>query len=134
MSIWQSDLSKRRKTGGKGRSYRKKRAFEAGRPPTETKVGEVVAKVVRTRGGGSKTRLLTTGFANVHNPETKETKKVEILKVLKNPSNIDYDKRGVATRRALIETPLGKAKVMSRPGQDGVVNAILVERRIEAKK
>ena len=35
--------------------------------------------------------------------------------------------RGIITKGALIETELGKAIVTSRPGQDGVVNALLVE-------
>jgi small subunit ribosomal protein S8e len=30
------------------------------------------------------------------------------------------------TKGAIIETEMGKAKVTSRPGQDGVVNAVLL--------
>jgi small subunit ribosomal protein S8e len=33
----------------------------------------------------------------------------------------------VITKGAIIETEKGLAKVVSRPGQDGVVNAVLIE-------
>jgi small subunit ribosomal protein S8e len=51
---------------------------------------------------------------------------VEIVRVVKNLANIDYDRRGVITKGAIIETALGPARVTSRPGQDGVINAVLV--------
>ncbi len=53
--------------------------------------------------------------------------KTKILKVL-NPTNNDYRRRGVITRGAVLETEDGKCRIVSRPGQDGVVNAILAER------
>jgi small subunit ribosomal protein S8e len=48
---------------------------------------------------------------------------------MKNPANVDYDRRGVITRGTIIETSLGVARVTSRPGQDGTVNAILVPKK-----
>jgi len=72
-----------------------------------------------------KTRLLSANQANVSNPSTGKTEKVEILRVVRNPANIDYNRRGVITKGTIIETPLGVAKVTSRPGQDGAVNAVL---------
>lgn len=73
-----------------------------------------------------KTRLLATTHANISDPSTGKTQKVEITKVLKNPANIDYDRRGVITKGTIIETSLGAARVTSRLGQDGMINAILV--------
>jgi len=69
--------------------------------------------------------LLAVKHANVSDASGKTTK-VEILRVVKNPANVDYDRRGVITKGTTIETPLGTALVTSRPGQDGTVNAILV--------
>ncbi len=69
--------------------------------------------------------MLAVNHANVSDNFGKTTK-VEILRVIKNPANVDYDRRGVITKGAIIETPLGTARVTSRPGQDGNVNAILV--------
>jgi len=50
-----------------------------------------------------------------------------IIFVLEYPTNNDYQRRGVITKGAILETQDGKCKVVSRPGQDGTVNAILVQ-------
>ena len=76
-----------------------------------------------------KLRLLSCKIANVTDPSTNITKKVEISNVVKNPANVDYQRRGIITKGAIIATPLGEAHVTSRPGQDGVVNAILKKTR-----
>jgi len=126
MSVWHGDLHKRKRTGGRKRSPRKKRRFESGSFPTKTVVGQPKTKVDRRRGGNVKVRLVRTDWVNVSDPSTGETKKVEIRRVLTSPSNVDYDRRGVMTKGTLLETPLGTARVTSRPGQSGVLNAILV--------
>jgi len=126
MSSWHGDLHKRKPTGGKKRPYREKRRFEKGSFPTETVVGDHKIKVTRGRGGNLKVRLVSTSYVNVSDPSTGETKKVEILRVLRNPANVDYDRRNVITKGALLETPLGRVRVTSRPGQSGVLNAVLV--------
>ncbi len=123
--MWHGDLHKRKPTGGKRRPYRGKRKFEMGSFPTETKLGEPKRKVERRRGGNLKVRLLSEKYVNVTDPNSGETKRTEIIRVLKNPSNIDYNRRGVITKGTIIETPLGVACVTSRPGQDGVLNAVL---------
>ena len=46
--------SKRKATGAKLRSFRKKKKYEIGREPVETKVGEEKKKKVRIRGGNFK--------------------------------------------------------------------------------
>ena len=127
MSVWHGDLRKRKRTGGRKRSPRKKRRFEGGSFPTETVVGEPQTKVDRRRGGNLKVRLVRTNWVNVSDLSTGETKKVEIRRVLSSPSNVDYDRRGVITKGTLLETPLGTARVTSRPGQSGVLNAVLVQ-------
>ena len=96
-----------------------------GSEPTETALGDKKAIKRRIRGGNEKLTLLASKDANVTDPSTGKSQKVEISRVLKNPANPDYQKRGVITRGAVIETVLGEAKVTSRPGQHGVVNAIL---------
>ena len=128
MSPWHSDLHKRKATGGKKRAYRKKRRFERGSFPTETVVDEPRVKLDRRRGGNIKVRLISTRWVNVSDPETGETKKVEILRVIRNPANVDYDRRNVITKGTILETPLGRVRVTSRPGQSGVLNALLISR------
>ncbi len=107
--------------------YRKKRAHERGRPPVETRLGEPQVKTVRARGGGVKVKLLSYNFANVTDPETGETTRLEILRVISNPASADYARRKILTRGAIIETPLGRARVTSRPGQNGTINAVLLK-------
>lgn len=121
------NLTKRKPTGGRKRAYRKRRKREIGRDPLDATLGDRKYIMVRTRGGGVKIRLMSDGYANVYDPAQKKTMKAEILKVESNPSNRDYDRRGVITRGAIIVTKLGKAKVTSRPGQEGIINAILIE-------
>lgn len=117
-------------TGGRIHRAREKKRFELGSAPTETLMGtkgDEVRRDIRGHGGNSKTRLDEAVFVNVTDPSTKETKKVRLLKVKDNPSNVDYARRGVITKGAIVETELGDAKVSSRPGQDGLLNAILVK-------
>jgi small subunit ribosomal protein S8e len=103
-----------------------KRKFERGSFPTETILGETKKKISRRRGGNIKVRLQSANYANVSNPSTGKTEKTEILRVIKNPANVDYNRRGVITKGTIIETSLGTARVTSRPGQNGQVNAVLL--------
>jgi len=125
LSVWHGDLKKRKPSGGRKHPYRTKRRYEKGAFPTETTQGEPKKKIERRRGGNLKIRLLSVNRANVSNPSTGKTEKVEILRVIRNPANVDYNRRGVITKGTIIETPLGVAKVTSRPSQDGIVNAVL---------
>ncbi|MEM1588945.1 MAG: 30S ribosomal protein S8e [Candidatus Bathyarchaeia archaeon] len=126
MSVWHGDLHKRKPTGGKRKPYRGKRKFEQGSFPTETVLGEPKRKVERRRGGNLKVRVLSEKYACVTDLKTGRTEKVEILRVVRNPANVDYDRRGVITKGTIIETSLGLARVTSRPGQNGVINAVLI--------
>lgn len=105
-----------------------KRKFERGSFPTETTLGKTKKKISRRRGGNIKIRLLRVSHTNVSNLATGKTEKTEILRVIRNPANVDYNRRGVITKGTIIETPLGTARVASRPGQDGLVNAVLFQK------
>lgn len=127
MSVWHGDLHKRKPSGGKRRVCRKKRKFEQGSFPIRTILGEPKRKIERTMGGNVKVKILSERNACVTDPKSGITKKVEILRVVKNPANVDYDRRGVMTKGTIIETPLGIARITSRPGQNGTINAILIK-------
>ncbi|GBC75800.1 hypothetical protein HRbin06_01123 [archaeon HR06] len=118
------NLTKRKATGGRRRAYRGRRAYERDRYPLEPVLGpeEIVKR--RVRGGNLKIGYKKVEYANV--TDKGKTKKVKIIRVISNPSNKEYERRGVITKGAIIETELGKAKVTSRPSQDGVVNAIII--------
>jgi small subunit ribosomal protein S8e len=125
LSVWHGDQHKRKASGGRKRANRKKRRFEKGFFPAETTLGKPKSRTFRKHGGNKKISLLAVKQLNVSDSSGK-TIKAEILRVIKNPANVDYDRRGVITKGTVIATPLGNARVTSRPGQDGIVNAILV--------
>jgi len=127
MSVWHGGMDKRSPSGSRRRTYRKKRKFEQGTFPVETVIGEQKRKFARGRGGNTKLKTMSEKQVCVTDVKTGKTKKTEILRVVKNPANIDYDRRGVMTKGAVIETPLGQARITSRPGQHGVLNAVLME-------
>jgi len=129
LSAWHGDQHKKKTSGGKKTAYRMKRRFERGSFPAETTLGNPKKKTRRGHGGKEKTHLLSATHANLSNPSTGKTEKVEILRVIRNPANVDYDRRGVITKGTIIETPLGTAQVTSRPGQNGFVNAALVPKK-----
>ena len=125
MTIFQGK-SRKKYTGGKLRASRSKKRYELGREPTLTRIGPEARKVLRVMGGNSKVVLMRAEFVNVYVPAEKVTKKVKIQTVKENPSNPHYVQRNIMGRGTVILTDLGEAKVTSRPGQDGVVNAVLI--------
>ncbi|HOE53478.1 MAG TPA: 30S ribosomal protein S8e [Methanomassiliicoccales archaeon] len=126
MAIWQG-RSKRKPTGGRLTLSRKKRRYEIGKEPVFTLVGSEKRSVSRVRGANTKVRLLKAQFANVVDPATNKTQKAKIITVKESPANPNYVQRNIITKGAVIQTELGPAKVTSRPGQDGSINAILVK-------
>ena len=128
MSVWHGDQHKRKNSGGRKILNRKKRRYEKGFFPAETALGKNKSKIMRKHGGNEKVRLLKVNEANISDASGK-TSKVDILRVMENPANVDYDRRGVITKGTMIATSLGTARITSRPGQDGIVNAILVAKK-----
>jgi small subunit ribosomal protein S8e len=125
--VWHDDLKKRKKTGGKKRAFRTKRAYDQGRFPVETILGEIKRKTVTGRARISKNKIVKSNLVNVSNPETGLTERMMILDVVRNPANPDYNRRGVITKGTIIRTEKGLAKIVSRPGQYGSLSAILIE-------
>ncbi|AGB37206.1 30S ribosomal protein S8e [Natronococcus occultus] len=117
--------STRKRTGGRLKNVRKRRKNELGRLPTETQVGEPRFRVVDVRGTDTKTRALATDVANVN--DGGETITAEIEDVVENDANPNYVRRNIITKGAVIETSEGQARVTSRPGQTGQVNAVLLD-------
>jgi small subunit ribosomal protein S8e len=132
MGIWQG-RSRRKRTGGRLRPIRKKRRFEIGRELQHATLGAGTVKKYRVRGGNQKMRILTVDTANVFDPATKTSKVAKIVTVRENPANPNYVQRNIITRGAILETDLGLVRVRSRPGQDGVVNAVRIGERAASK-
>ncbi len=119
--------SKRAPTGSINKKSRGRRLAELGRTPTLTKIDEMKTKQVRTRGGNSKRRLLSHDTANVYVPKAKKHKLAKIESVLESPADINYVRRNIMVKGTIVQTEEGKAKITNSPGQDGIINAIIVE-------
>ncbi len=113
-------------TGGRRHPLRIRRKYEIDRYPNEALIEAQETVTRKVRGKNNKTALKTIDFVNVAIPGSK-VKKTKILKVLENPTNSDYKRRGIITKGAVLEMQEGKCKVVSRPGQSGVVNAIIIK-------
>jgi small subunit ribosomal protein S8e len=113
-------------TGGRRVPLRIRRKYEIDRYPNEPINGVQVTVTRRIRGNNQKTALKSIDFVNLATGEAK-VKKSKIIKVLENATNNDYKRRGIITKGAIIETADGKCRVVSKPGQNGIVNAILLK-------
>ena len=125
MAISQS-RPKRKSTGGRYIAYRKKKQYELGREPSFTKLGKKRIQVIRIMGANRKLRMLSADTANLFDPKTKSFKQAKIKTITDNPANRHFIRRNIMTKGSVIDTEFGKARITSRPGQDGVINAVLI--------
>ena len=130
MAKWQGRSLKK---GSSGRIWpsRKKRKYELGRESADTKIGEKKKKEISARGDTSKSKLLSIDTVNVTDTETGKSAKTKINTVLENPADPHLARRNIITKGAIIETEVGKVKITSRPGQEGVLNGVLIEGDLE---
>ena len=113
-------------TGGRRHPLRIRRKYETDRFPNEPINGAQITVTRNVRGKNTKTALKSIDFVNLATKDAK-VKKTKILKVLENATNNDYQRRGIITKGAILETQEGKCRVVSRPGQSGTVNAVLIK-------
>jgi small subunit ribosomal protein S8e len=131
MGIWQG-RSRRKPTGGRLRPSRKKRRFEIAPELQHATIGTGTVKKYRVRGANRKLRILTTNTVNVYDPATKKIRPAKLVTVRENPANPNYVQRNVITRGAIVETEVGLVQIRSPPGQDGVLNGVLVPAKTPA--
>tara|TARA_B100000378_G_scaffold133567_1_gene107898 strand:- start:335 stop:712 length:378 start_codon:yes stop_codon:yes gene_type:complete len=112
-------------TGGRRHPLRSRRKYEIDRFPNEALTGEQITITRKVRGKNLKTGIKATSFVNLSMDS--KIKRVKIIRVLENATNNDYQRRGVISKGAILEIEEGKCRVVSRPGQHGVVNAILIK-------
>ena len=121
------NLSTSKITGGRRVALRTRRKYETDRYPNEPTNGAQLTITRRVRGNNKKTALKSIDFVNLSTGESK-VKKIKIIKVLENATNNDYKRRGIITKGAILETQEGKCRVVSKPGQNGIVNAVLLKK------
>jgi len=117
-------------TGGKIRRIRDKILLHYGGFPARSKVEKDAKEEARVnkrvKGGATKTKAKTVMYAIVSDGAS--SKKAKLITVSESPDNRHYARENIVTRGAIIETELGKCRVTSRPGQDGMVNAVLLQK------
>ena len=119
--------SKRTSTGALYHSHRKKKKYEMAREVIRTKTEENERKkMIKCRGNVNKVRLMAAGTANLFDPKTKKFSKAKIKSVVENTADSHFVRRNIITKGAVVDTEKGRARVTSRPSQDGTVNAVLI--------
>ena len=108
--------------------HKRKRRYAMGEPFVPAVLGEGRKVVVkRVMGGNYKLSLRQVSEAIVSDRKAGKSVRAKILAVVSTPANREYARRNIITKGAIIRTTAGLAVVTSRPGQDGVVNAVLIE-------
>ena len=119
--------SKRKPSGARYKSkIIKKRQHLIGRIPSMTKIGPVKKQYIRARGDSRKLRLLLSDKVNLYDPKAKLYSVETIKTVVDSPADKNYVRRNIMTKGTVIDTSKGKARVTNRPGQDGIINAVLI--------
>ena len=119
------NLGTSKTTGGRRHPLRTRRKYEMDRYPNEALDGEQITVTRKVRGKNNKTGIKTIDSVNL--AIDSKVKRVKIIRVLENATNNDYQRRGVISKGAILETEEGKCRVVSSPGQSGTVSAILVK-------
>ena len=122
-----SQSRSRRKVSGGLYHYRrgKKKAERAGIPAQSKLDAHTVVRTERVLGRHQKRQVLSTNVITVSDQAGK-TSKTEILNVVENPANPNLVRRNIFTKGAVVETKLGRVRISSRPGQEGMVQGVLV--------
>ncbi|TMW57237.1 hypothetical protein Poli38472_003162 [Pythium oligandrum] len=102
MGISRDSRHKRRETGGKRKQYRKKRKFESGRQPANTKLGHKRVHTVRVRGGHTKFRALRLDTGNFSWGTEVTARKTRILDVVYNASNNELVRTKTLVKGAIV--------------------------------
>ncbi|MBU2100628.1 30S ribosomal protein S8e [Candidatus Micrarchaeota archaeon] len=132
--------SKKKATGGTRKTHRrstKKLAWKGG-IFSETKLSEKEERVFLSGRGNTRKRKLKHALnVNLTDPSTKKTSNVKVLTIIQNDANRQFARRNIITKGAVLEVEVNgekkHARVTSRPGQHGVINAIIIK-EIEDKK
>ncbi|TFK44837.1 ribosomal protein S8e/ribosomal biogenesis NSA2 [Crucibulum laeve] len=103
MGISRSSRHKRSETGAQRAHYRKKRKFELGRQPANTKLGAKRVHTVRVRGGNLKHRALRLEGGNFAWGSENVTRKTRIIGVVYNASNNELVRTNTLVKNAIIQ-------------------------------
>ncbi|ETN43606.1 40S ribosomal protein S8-B [Cyphellophora europaea CBS 101466] len=103
MGISRDTRHKRSASGAKRASYRKKRAFEKGRQPANTRIGGKRIHLVRVRGGNRKFRALRLDSGNFSWGSEGVARKTRVIVVSYHPSNNELVRTNTLTKSAVVQ-------------------------------
>jgi len=133
--------SKRKPTGGLRHSLKRrdKTLKQLANKPILTTIAQKdeVRKNIRGKGANKKIKAVAVKMINL--VVGKKTTKAELKTVKTNTSNREYARRNIITKGAILAIDLNGelkyARVTSRPGQSGIISAVLIdESEIETKE
>lgn len=151
MGISRDSRHKRRLTGGRMPIHKKKRAFECGRQPANTKLStEKRIRRLRVRGGNYKFRALRLDAGNFSWSSESVTRRTRILDVVYNATNNELVRTKTLVKNAIIvidanpfkawylkhyNVELGKKKKTAEEGKtEQVKRSKHVLRKLEARQ
>ena len=103
MGISRDSVHKRRATGGKQAPWRKKKKFEMGRQPANTKLStHTDVRLVRCRGGNTKFRALRLDHGNFSWGSEAVSRKARIVDVVYNASNQELVRTKTLMKNAIV--------------------------------
>lgn len=103
MGISRDSRHKRSATGAKRPQYHKKRKYELGRQPANTRIGPKRIHIVRVRGGNKKFRALRLDSGNFSWGSEAISKKTRIIQVVYHPSNNELVRTNTLTKSAIVQ-------------------------------
>mmetsp|Transcript_6023 Transcript_6023/g.4277 ORF Transcript_6023/g.4277 Transcript_6023/m.4277 type:complete len:207 (-) Transcript_6023:59-679(-) len=103
MGISRDSRHKRRATGGRKANLKKKRQYELGRPPANTKLGAPRVHTVRCRGGNLKFRAMRLDTGNFSWGSEVCTRKTRVLDVVYNASNNELVRTKTLVKNCIVQ-------------------------------
>ncbi|CAG7891992.1 unnamed protein product [Brassica rapa] len=104
IGISRDSIHKRRATGGKQKGWRKKRKYEMGRQPANTKLSSnKTVRRIRVRGGNVKWRALRLDTGNYSWGSEAVTRKTRVLDVVYNASNNELVRTKTLVKSAIVQ-------------------------------
>ncbi|MEB2792479.1 MAG: 30S ribosomal protein S8e [Caldisphaeraceae archaeon] len=135
MGIYQYRDLKKPSGGKRHLNKKRKRRYAMGDLFVPTILGEKEERVMKNcRGNTTKVTLRKARKVVVSDKSSGRAEVAELHRIISTPANREFAKRSIITKGAIIETSKGRAVVTSRPGQQGVINAVLIEEAPKGSK
>merc|ERR1712137_803601 len=103
MGISRDSRHKRRSTGGRRKIHKKKRKYEMGRQPSNTKIGLKRIYLIRCRGGNIKRRAIRLEYGNFSWISESHTFKTRIINVVYNASNNELVRTKTLVKNCIVQ-------------------------------